>query len=127
MSFNTSVKFPNVFLLDQIVGELPLDMYTITIESLLEPAELENPDLKKEFVFDRITLDSKLVENGLNPESSTLIFKEMGSQERRVDIRKFVDMLVSQNVGKDVIVALLMDIGFSDMIITRVFSHIRRE
>ncbi len=127
MSFNTSVKFPNVFLLERIVGELPLEMYTITIESLLEPNELADKEIKKEFVFDRITLDSKLVENGLNPESYMAIFKEMGSQERKADIGKFVEILVGENIGKDVIVAFLRDIGFSDMIITRVFSHIQRE
>ena len=127
MSFNTSVKFPNVFLLERIVGELPLEMYTITIESLLEPEELADKEIKKDFVFDRITLDSKLVENGLNSESSMAIFKEIGSQERKADIRKLVEMLVEENIGKDVIVALLRDIGFSDMIITRVFSHIQRE
>jgi hypothetical protein len=51
----------------------------------------------------------------------------MGSQERKADIGKFVEILVGENIGKDVIVAFLRDIGFSDMIITRVFSHIQRE
>ncbi len=127
MSFNTSVKFPNVFLIEHIVGELPLDMYTISIENLLEPGELQGSDIKKEFTFDRITLDAKFVENGLNPESYIKVFKEMGTQEKKVDVRNFVELLLAENIGRDVVVALLRDIGLSDMLITRVFSYERKE
>jgi hypothetical protein len=67
------------------------------------------------------------VENGLNPESYIKVFKEMGAQEKEVDVRNFVELLLSENIGRDVVVALLRDIGLSDMLITKVFSYERKE
>ncbi|HUB92767.1 MAG TPA: ATP-binding protein [Candidatus Saccharimonadales bacterium] len=124
MSFNTSVKFPNVFMLNQIVGELPLDTFTITINDILEPKELSDPKIRKEYVYDRITLNSKLVENGLNSEAILGIFKKIGDQSRLIDIRKLADAMIRENVGRDTIVGFLRDIGLPDSIITRVFTYV---
>ena len=125
MSFNTSVKFPNVFLLESVVGELPLDTYTITLTEILQPAEMADPNVKKEYSFDRITLNSKLVENGLNSESILGIFKKIGDQSRVIDIKQLVSMMSAEGVARDAIVSLLRNIGISDALITRIFTYQR--
>jgi DNA helicase HerA-like ATPase len=122
MSFNSSVKFPNVFILEHIVGELPLDTFTITITEILEPAEQADPKIKKDYVFDKITLNAKLVENGLNAGTILGIFKKIGDQNRIIDIRNLVEVMEKENVGRDNIVALLRDIGLPDSILTRIFT-----
>lgn len=124
MSFNTSVRFPNVFLLDQVVGELPLDTYTITISEILEPKEVADPNMKKDYSFDKITLNAKLVENGLNPDAVMEIFGKATEQNRYIDIRNLVQELIKQGAGRETIVAFLRDIGLQDTIITRIFTYV---
>lgn len=125
MSFNTSVKFPNIFLLDHIVGELPLDTFTITIAEILEPQEQADPKTVKEYSFDKITLNSKLVENGLNSDAVLGIFKKIGEQTRVIGIRNLVDVMEKENVGRDTIVSFLRNIGLSDALITRIFTYVQ--
>ncbi len=124
MSFNTSVKFPNVFLLEQIVGELPLDTYTITLAEIMAPKELSDPKVVKEYSFDKITLNSKLVENGLNSDAILGIFKKIGEQNRVISITQLAGMMSKENVGRDAIVSFLRNIGISDSMITRIFTYV---
>ncbi len=124
MSFNTSVRFPNVFLLEQIVGELPPDTFTITLVDILEPKEQADPNIVKEYAFDKITLSSKLVENGLNSDAILGIFKRIGEQNWLIDIRKIVEVMEKESVGKDTIVSFLRSMGLSDQLITRIFTYV---
>ncbi len=124
MSFNTAVKFSNVFLLERVVGELPLDTYTITLTDILEPKEIDNPEIKKEYEFDKITLNAKLVENGLNSEAILGIFGRIGEQNRYIDIRRLVEAMLKENVGKDTVVSFLRSIGLQDAFITRLFTYV---
>lgn len=124
MSFNTSVKFPNVFLLEKIVGELPLDTFTITVSDILTPQELADPSMRKDYMFDKITLNSKLVENGLDSEAVLSIFKKIGDQNRVIDIRTLVELMLKENVGRDTVVSFLRNIGLQDAIITRIFTYV---
>jgi hypothetical protein len=124
MSFNTSVKFPNVFMLEQIVGEVPLDTFTITISDILEPSEAADPKITKEYIFDKITLNTKLVENGLNSEAVLSIFKKIGEQTRVIEIKKLVEVMTKENIGRDTIVAFLRDLGLPDTMITRIFTYV---
>ncbi len=123
MSFNTSVRFPNVFILEHIVGELPLDTYTITMMEILQPEEALDPNIRKEYVFDKITLNSKLVGNGLNSGVVLSLFNSMGEHNRVIEIKSLVDLMAKQNVGRDTVVAFLRDIGLSDTMITRIFTY----
>lgn len=125
MAFNTAVKFPNIFILERIVGELPLDTYTIIIGNILNPQELEDPNINRDFTFDKVSLNSKLVENGLNPDTIQVIFKNIGEQNRAVDIRMLAQLMIGQNVNRDTIVTFLRSIGLSDILITRIFTYVR--
>lgn len=126
MSFNTSVKFPNVFMLERIVGELPLDRFTITILEILTPEEQADPKIKRDYIFDKITLNSKLVENGLNSEAILGIFKKIGDQNRLIGIKNLVEVMEKENVGRDNIVSFLRNIGLPDSIITRLFTYVQK-
>ncbi len=125
MSFNTAVQFPNVFILDRIVGEVPLDTYTIAIAEVLNPDELAERSIVKEYSFERIDLNSKLVESGLGSEVIGKIFAKMDEKNRLIDVREMVKSMVDMNIGRNSIVSLLRSIGLSDILITRIFTYVR--
>ena len=66
MSFQTSMQFPEVFILDRIIGEVPLDVYTITMADILTDSELADPDVQKEQYLERIDLNSKFIQANVN-------------------------------------------------------------
>ncbi len=124
MSFNTSVQFPNVFVIERIVGEVPLDTYTITIGDILTPSEQEQKTIPKDYSFERIDMSSKFVDAGFSAEAIQKIFKGMDSKGRVIDIRAMMQILSAENIDKNVMVSFLRSIGLSDTLITRVFGYL---
>lgn len=124
MSFHTSVQFPDIFILDKVVGEIPLDMYTITVAEILNQDELNNTAIQKEYTFSKMEMNSKLVEINLGSGIIEKVFKEMDEKSGLVDIRLLVQELIRNNVNKDLILEFLRSIGISDMLITRIFTFI---
>lgn len=124
MSFQTSVQFPEVFLIDRIVGEIPLDVYTVTVADVLNQQELADTNLQKEYYFERIDLNSKFIQANINSEAINNIFKELDSRNRAIDIRGLVQVLVAEKVSKDTIVEVLRGFGLPDTVITRVFAYV---
>jgi hypothetical protein len=124
MSFQTSMQFPEVFLLDKIIGEIPLDVYTITIADVLNQDELNDPNLQKEYYLERIDLSSKLIQANINSDEINNLFRELDLRNRQIEIRNFVQMMVNERVSKDVIVEFLRSLGLSDEIITKIFVYI---
>ncbi len=124
MSFQTSVQFPEVFLIDRIVGEIPLDVYTLTIADILSQQELADSNVQKEYYFEKIDLNSKLIQVNVSSEAVNNIFKQLDSANRMVDIRGFVQMMTNEKVSKDTIVELLRSFGMADTLITKVFVYV---
>ncbi len=124
MSFQTSVQFPEVFLLDRIIGEVPLDVYTVTLADVLSQQELSDPNTQKEIYFERIDLNSKLVQANINSDAIDNIFKELENRNRFVDIRGFVQIVISEKVSKETVVDLLRSFGLSDSAITKIFIYV---
>lgn len=124
MSFQTSVQFPEVFLIERIVGEIPLDVYTITIAEMLNQQELADAETQKEYYFEKIDLNSKFIQSNLNSDVINNVFKELDSRNRLIDIRGLVQILVNEHVSKETIVELLRSFGLSDSLITRVFAYV---
>ncbi len=125
MSFQTSVQFPEVFLINRIIGEVPLDVYTITLSEILNASELADNNLQKEFYFEKIDLNGKLIENNVSTAAIDELFKQMDKMNRFVDIRTFAQLLQQQQVSKESIISILRSIGITDTIITRVFTYIQ--
>ncbi len=124
MSFQTSVQFPEVFLIDRVVGEIPLDVYTVGVTGVLNQAELEDTSLQKEYYLERIDLNSKFIQSNVNSVAIDEIFRELDARNRSIDIRGLVQVMLSKKVSKDTAVELLRSFGLSDAIITRVFMYI---
>ena len=53
MAFQTSIRFPEVFVLDRIYGEEPLYVYTIDLSDVLTQSEIAADVLQKEYEFER--------------------------------------------------------------------------
>ena len=123
MSFQTSMQFPEVFIIDRIIGEVPLDVYTITMADILTDSELADPDVQKEQYLERIDLNSKFIQANVNSEAIQNIFLELDAKNRQLDIRGLVQIMLGEKVAKDVIIDLLRSFGMSDSIITRVFVY----
>ncbi len=123
MSFNTSVQFPNTFIIDRIIGEVPLNSYTITIAEVLNPDELAARETQKEYSFEKMDLTSKFVESGLSSQVIQDIFKDMDDKNRMVDVRWLVQTISGRNVGREIIISFLRSMGVSDSIITRIFTY----
>ncbi|MDE1873660.1 MAG: ATP-binding protein [Candidatus Micrarchaeota archaeon] len=124
MSFQTSVQFPEVFLIERVVGEIPLDVYTITIADVLSQQELSDANVQKEYYFEKIDLNSKFIQSNVNSEAINNIFKELDTRNRMVDVRSLVQVMSNEKVGKDTIVELLRSFGLSDAVITKVFVYV---
>ncbi len=124
MSFQTSVQFPEVFLIDRVVGEVPLDVYTITIADILNDQELSNPEVGKELTMEKIDINSRLIQANFNSEAINNIFKELDTRNRLIDIRGLVQILSGEKISKEAIVELLRSFGLQDSIITRVFVYV---
>jgi DNA helicase HerA-like ATPase len=124
MSFQTSVQFPEVFLIDRIVGEIPLDVYTVTIAEILNQQELNDANVQKEYYFEKIDLNTELIQANIDSRTINSIFKELDARNRLVDIRSLVQIMSDEKVSKDVVVELLRGFGLSDSVITRVFIYV---
>ena len=122
MSFNTAVKFPNIFMVEKVVGEVPLDTYSISIAEILTQEEISG-SMEKEYTLDKVTLNSKFVESGLSSGTINHIFGNIGLQGAAIDIRALVQILEAENINRNTIVAVMRSIGLSDAIIGRVFMY----
>ncbi|MDE1869461.1 MAG: ATP-binding protein [Candidatus Micrarchaeota archaeon] len=124
MSFQTSVQFPEIFVIDKVVGEIPLDVYTLSVGDILNQDELENPEMTKEYYFEKIDLRNKLIESNIGIEVIENVFKRLDDKSRQIDIRGLIQVLNELKVEKQNIIILLRSIGMQDMVITRAFTYI---
>ncbi len=123
MSFQTSAQFPSTFILNRVVGEVPLDVYTITLADLLSESENRDQTLQKEYSFEKLLLTSKFIESSINNDIIDAVFKQLDARTRLVDLKEFVKILISERMTKEAIVSLLRAIGISDNIISRAFVY----
>ncbi len=124
MAFNTGVRFPNIFLVDKIVGELPLDTYSLFISDILSEKELSDPEIKKEYSLDKMSINSRLIELGFGSEVITKLLSYMNEKGRTLDIRDFIKTAMSYGVNKDTLISFMRSIGISDSIILKIMSYI---
>ncbi len=123
MSFQTNVQFPSVFLIERIVGEIPLNVYTINVSEILSQRELTDPSILKEYYMEKLDMNSKMIESNISPETIEKIFNEMDSRGRMLDIRALVQIMITESVSKDAVIEFLRILGLSDALITRTFLY----
>jgi hypothetical protein len=122
MSFQTSVKFPEIFLLEKVIGEVPLDVYTLVIKDILTQEELKNPEISTEYYFEKISLKSKLIDVNVPNEAIDKLFASLDSQDRTIDAKSFASLLMSYGVEKENLISFFRYLGIEDVIITRIFA-----
>jgi hypothetical protein len=125
MSFQTSVQFPEIFIIDRVVGEVPLNAYTITIGDVLSQNELDDETIQKEYYMERIELRSKLIESGVSSEIIDKVFAGLDEKNRFGDIRIIVNILFKNGVNNEVIVRFLRSLGIHEEIITKLFTSLK--
>ncbi|MGC8710345.1 MAG: ATP-binding protein [Candidatus Micrarchaeia archaeon] len=123
MSFQTSVQFPEIFVVDKIVGEVPLDVYTLTISEILTDEELPNPEISKEYYFEKINLKSRLIEVNVSNDAIDKLFAMLDNGDKSIGIKAFAQQLVQDGVDKQDIIQFLRYLGIQDVLISRVFSN----
>ncbi|MGC9099194.1 MAG: ATP-binding protein [Candidatus Micrarchaeia archaeon] len=122
MSFQTSVRFPEIFLLEKVIGEVPLDVYTLTIRDLLSPSEVNNPDISKEYYFEKISLKSRLIDVNVPNDVVDKLFATLDTQDKTIDAKSFANLLMGFGVDKESLISFFRYIGVEDMLISRIFS-----
>ena len=123
MSFQTSAQFPSTFIINRIVVKVPLDVYTITLADLVNETELRDQSIPKEYSIEKPFLRSKFIDNNINTDAIDRILNQLDAQNRLVDLREFVRILLAEKLTKDSIVAFLRSSGISDSLITRSFGY----
>ncbi len=122
MSFQTSVQFPEVFVLERVIGELPLDSYTISVGELLTQAELSDLTIKRDYYYEKVELRSKLIENNIGAKTIDQLFATLDQQNRIGDIRVVVQVLNKQGVNRDITIKLLRSLGITESVILKVIN-----
>jgi DNA helicase HerA-like ATPase len=123
MAFNTGVQFPNIFMIDKIVGELPLDTYLVSISKILNQDEIEDNTIQKEYSFDKMSLSSKLIESGIGSDVVLKFISKLGDQGNNIDIITFIKLLLGEGVSRDSVISLLRGMGLKDELVSRVFKN----
>ncbi|MDE1860424.1 MAG: DUF87 domain-containing protein [Candidatus Micrarchaeota archaeon] len=125
LSFQTSVKFPSVFVLERIIGEVPLDVYTITMADLLTENEMRDVNITKEYYFKKIDLSSKLVSNNLTATTINATFAELDARSRMMEIKELVNTLLKNGANRDSVIGFMRSLGLADEIISRTFINVK--
>ncbi|MCL5427724.1 MAG: hypothetical protein M1321_00915, partial [Candidatus Marsarchaeota archaeon] len=126
MAFNTSVRFPNVFMINKIVGELPLDTYMISLLRVLTPQELDDASVQKDCSFDKNGLSSKLINSGVGSDVILKVLAKLGDQGNSVDVVEFTEMLMKEGASRESAVNVLRSMEIKDPMIAKVFSYVNK-
>ncbi len=124
MSFQTNVEFSDTFLIDRVIGEIPLDVYTINVSEILNQAELADQNVQKEYFLERTDINAKLIDSNVSSEAIEAIFKQLDGRGRLADIRDLVQIMSMQKINKETIMTFLRNIGLPDQIILRAFAYV---
>lgn len=123
LSFQTGIQFPSIFVLDKIIGEVPLDMYTISLADILTEAEFDDKSIQKEYYLEKIALNSNFVETNMNSDTIEKIFRSFDEKSRIMESRTLANMFLSETVSKETMINFFRRLGVTDNIISRIFVY----
>ena len=84
MAFQTSLRFPEIFILDKIYGEEPLYVYSIDVSKLLTSSEMGTDVIQKEYQLEKEELKNKLIEYNITLEDIDRIFAAVEQNSRKI-------------------------------------------
>ncbi len=125
MAFQTSLRFPETFVLERIHGEEPLYVYVIDMTDTLTQSEISSGIVARDYQFEKEELRNKLVDYGVSTEGISTIFGAFETSGRNMKMLEFMRMLRDTGgVSVENIVAFLKGMSIEDMIITRIVNSI---
>ena len=125
LSFQTSIRFPSVFIVEKIIGETPLNVYNITIGDILQEGEFGNANIQKDYYLKKIDITSRLVRANASSETINGILNEMERNNRTMDIKGLAALLTKNNINRESVITFLRELGIPDNIISRIFIYTR--
>jgi DNA helicase HerA-like ATPase len=122
MAFQTSLRFPEIFVLEKVYGEEPLYVYTIDVTGILTQSELGSAIIEKEYQMEKEELKNKLIEYNLTIEEIDKVLAEIEQNNRKVGVDVLVRQLREGGISVGNIVLFLKNMGMEDQIITRIMT-----
>ena len=123
LSFQTSIRFPSVFIIEHIVGEMPLNVYAITLGDILQESEMNDTNIQKDYYLKKMDINAKLVRANASIDTINNIIFDMDKANRAVDVKTLTTILVKNNINREAIIQFLREVGIPDNIISRVFIY----
>jgi hypothetical protein len=120
MAFQTSLRFPEIFVLDRIYGEEPLYVYSIDVTSILTTSEMGTDVIQKQYELEKEELRNKLIEYNITLQDIEKIFKEVEDNHRTIKIDVLVRLLKEGGISVGNTVLFLKNMGMEDQIIARI-------
>ncbi len=124
MAFQTSLRFPEIFVLDRIKGEEPLYIYTLDITDILTQSEQSAGMIQKDYQFEEEELKNKFIEYNISSEAINSIFTALNDQNRSMKILDFLRLLMSNGITTTDAVQFLKSLSIEDLLISRIMSSI---
>jgi len=122
MAFQTALKFPDIFVLERVRGEEPLNIYTLDMSDVLTQSELSSPIVQRDYQFEEDELKNKFIEYNISGDAITAVLEAMKAQNRSVKILDFTRLLTENGVTTQEVVSFLRSLSIEDLLITRIIS-----
>ena len=123
MAFQTSLRFPETFVLEKIHGEEPLYVYTVDMSDVLTQSELSSGVVQRDYQFEKEELKNKFIEYNISGQSIDSIFAKMDGEGRSIKMLEFVASLKEAEVTIANIVSFMKSLSIEDVLITRIISN----
>ncbi len=120
MAFQTSLRFPEIFVLDRIYGEEPLYVYVIDVTGILTPSEMGTEVIQKEYQLEKEEFRNKLIEYNITLEDIEKIFAVVEQNNRKIGIEVLVRLLKEGGISVGNTVLFLKNMGMEDQVIARI-------
>lgn len=122
MAFQTSLRFPEIFVLDRIYGEEPLYVYTVDMSDVLTQSEIGSEVVQKEYQLEKDELRGKLIEYNIRNDDVDGLFKRIEDQGRRIGMGALVKAMKEGGASVESIVIFLKGLSMEDQMISRIIA-----
>ncbi len=123
MSFQTSLHFPETFILEKIQGEEPMYIYTIDLSDVLTREELSSESVSRQYQLERDELKNKFIEHNISADNINLLFEKMDSGTRSIKILDLISEFRKFEMADLAILNFLKSFSIEDQIITRIMGE----
>ncbi|EQD39105.1 hypothetical protein B2A_11243, partial [mine drainage metagenome] len=123
MAFQTSLRFPETFILERIQGEEPLYVYTIDLTDVLTKAELSANVVQKDYQFEKDEIRNKFIDYNVSSESIDGIITKFDAQQRTMKVSELISALEDAGMPTSEMVMFLKSMGIEDTMISRIMNY----